>query len=736
VRERLSGLVSRRVWAALAVTSIALTTAPAAQQAAQSPPPSGRRFALLVGVTEFIAPAMKKHNLQGPANDVALFRTLLAGDAFRVPAAGIVSLAGLPNDEAARPTRSNIEREFRRLRDVAGAGDHVVVLLAGHGSQQPADPDPADEEPDGLDEIFLPADATDWDQSSSRVANAIVDDDIRQWVTAIRNKGAVVWVIVDACHSGTITRAGTSATRERGIPVETLIPAPALATARRNVAPSSINGSARPRAFELSNAAADIVALYAADVREGTPELPMPDRNGPVHGLFTYTLARVLTEHTEPMTYRDLVQRVIDRYQAEGFSPTPALEGAGVDRNVLGERVARDRPAFVIEAQSGADRWTLAAGSIHGLTRGSILEVFSPAGSAGAATPLGHMRVVNVRPTTAVVEPIPFANVQAPPAALVVSGSRARVKHHEFGTLRLRVALQRATGPSDRPEDAFTVVPSGGPPALERALTSLQTLSQGLAERVTSSDADWFVRVSANRVILTPAGNGLSDATPQRVAALEPAKRFDVGAADEEELPNALADRLRRIAGAANLARLSSYVDPDAGLQIGVLRYEKDALTSRPLLAGSGEPSVKAGERLQFIVRNTGKLPLDVTLVYVDANFGIWPLFPQTGSELDNRLDPGRERALEPVGISADPLGWESVVAIGVESTPRHENFLLLAQAPLADVRGSSGWPASPVRTLLEAAVFGTRAARGSAEDDRGRFAITQTWFRVELPEK
>jgi hypothetical protein len=281
------------------------------------------------------------------------------------------------------------------------------------------------------------------------------------------------------------------------------------------------------------------------------------------------------------------------------------------------------------------------------------------------------------------------------------------------------------------------VPPRGGPPALERALDSLQTRSQGLAERVSSSDADWFVQVSANRVILTPAGDRVGDVARNSVIGREPAKRFDVGAVDDGDLPQLLVDRLMRIARASNLARLSAYVDPEAGLQIGVLRYESDAVvTPTPLLAGSGEPSVKAGEQLQFVVKNTGKVPLDVTLLYIDANFGILPLFPKTDTALDNRLDPGQERALDREDITADPLGWESVIAIGVESTPRHQNFLLLTQDSLPDARRSSDSLRSPVRALLESAVYGAGAVRGTPEDDRGRFAITQTWFRVEAPGK
>ena len=44
------------------------------------------------------------------------------------------------------------------------------------------------------------------DETVGHVENAIVDDEIRIWVSAIRATGALVWVIVDTCHAGTMTR--------------------------------------------------------------------------------------------------------------------------------------------------------------------------------------------------------------------------------------------------------------------------------------------------------------------------------------------------------------------------------------------------------------------------------------------------------------------------------------------------------------------------------------------------
>ena len=82
--------------------------------------------------------------------------------------------------------------------------------------------------------------------------------------------------------------------------------------------------------------------------------------------------------------------------------------------------------------------------------------------------------------------------------------------------------------------------------------------------------------------------------------------------------------------------------------------------------------------------------------------------------------------------ITDYPIGWESVVAIGVESTLRHENFTTLAQPSLT--RGPLDPPPSPLRKLLETALFGTSGARRSAGDELGRFAVGLASFRVDLP--
>ncbi len=140
-----------------------------------APPPKnpGRR-GLLVGVTKYDH-LPKGQQLAGPGNDVRLMRRLLQ-ERYQFPADGIASLTEDESNLTRRPTRANIEREFRQLADQAREGDQVVILLAGHGSRQPESnpPDPENPEPDGIDEIFLPADVSEWKGFPERVPNAIL----------------------------------------------------------------------------------------------------------------------------------------------------------------------------------------------------------------------------------------------------------------------------------------------------------------------------------------------------------------------------------------------------------------------------------------------------------------------------------------------------------------------------------------------------------------------------------
>ncbi len=187
--------------------------------------------ALLVGCTKYdnLDP---QYWLEGPANDAPLMRDVLKKYyGFHDEHIVILSeAAAKEHGKEFRPTRANIQREFAALARKCQAGDRVVILLGGHGSQEPDSrpDDPKRFKPDGKEEIFLPADCGKWDGATGRVQGAIVDYEFRDWLGAIRKTGAKVWVIFDACHSASLARAYDANIKLREVPAQMLVPRPVL----------------------------------------------------------------------------------------------------------------------------------------------------------------------------------------------------------------------------------------------------------------------------------------------------------------------------------------------------------------------------------------------------------------------------------------------------------------------------------------------------------------------------
>ena len=119
-----------------------------------------------------------------------------------------------------RPSSSNIRRELSRLAREAGQGDRVVLYFAGHGSQQR---DQTGDEPDGLDEVFLPSDVGPTTDKKGAIPRALSDDQLGRAARRIRDAGATVWMIFDCCHAGTMARGGSGS--GGGTPNDTTPPA-------------------------------------------------------------------------------------------------------------------------------------------------------------------------------------------------------------------------------------------------------------------------------------------------------------------------------------------------------------------------------------------------------------------------------------------------------------------------------------------------------------------------------
>lgn len=118
----------------------------------------------------------------------------------------IASMMGFENvtllkDQQA--TLDNVRKALAGLAQGAGANDRVLIYFSGHGMQVPDD---SGDEADKMDEALVMSDAR---SEGGKVVGVLLDDEFDKALARI--PAAQVTVLIDACHSGTATKAFTLA---------------------------------------------------------------------------------------------------------------------------------------------------------------------------------------------------------------------------------------------------------------------------------------------------------------------------------------------------------------------------------------------------------------------------------------------------------------------------------------------------------------------------------------------
>ncbi|MCE1238091.1 MAG: caspase family protein [Hyphomicrobiales bacterium] len=739
-----------------------------------------RRRALLVGVSAYPKETVGDLQLAGPKNDVALMLDTLGRVGFRSEDVTVLA-DGLEATNAPRaadgpPTRAAILAALDDLARRAGPGDVVLVYLSGHGSQQPIlDPSQhAVEKTDGLEEIFLPIDIGPWTDAVGSVRNALVDHELGRAVAAIRAKGAFVWVVVDACHSGTMTRAAGDAVA-RQVPADVLgIPPEALARARsreeerrgRGVtrgaasgvpsrtpaswglakllgAPSEGPATAAPPAAKpvaASTSPGGYVAFFAAWPDQVALQRAMPRGYGvgerKPHGVLTFHLARALREG-RGSSFRDLAHAVAAGYDQFGQAPTPMFEG---DLAAPAPGGARDgRLRWPVKVEGG--KITVAGGVVDGLAPGAVVGLSTVDAPADIRA---YARVLGADAAQADLEPIErdgrvWSPVLANEALVATLTERA-------ADFRLTVAR-----PPTLPEGAIG-------DALAAALAEIATDGSAAARLVEADepadlrlfaegDRVWLVADGASLVV---SGRARSASLPLSATDLAPSlKRALAGHAKARNLVR-IADQLAAGSAGPHLA-VEAFVARDEGIAPAGARAPDDRAcppldlkqlpaAARPI--GDGVPDLGHCDAIYFRLTAGGSKPIDVTPLYVDGAGAIAYMGPPEGL----RLEPGAAGRLVPLRIvtwsrarrEPLPIGRERLLLIAVEvegRTALPADYRHLAQAaPTASASRGAAAPGS-FRGLMEAAAFGGGTRSIGSSGGLGSGEIVSFGWRVTAPE-
>lgn len=151
------------------------------------------RRAVVIGLGEQLDKSWCKINGD---KDVPLVVDMLKANDFR-------DIVTLTNSKA---TKAGIVKAFDSLIDRARNGDIIYIQFSGHGQMMT---DMNGDEPDGLDEAWIPYDAYLKYCQEDRGEKHFSDDEINQYLSRLRAKiggTGEIAVVVDACHSGDSTR--------------------------------------------------------------------------------------------------------------------------------------------------------------------------------------------------------------------------------------------------------------------------------------------------------------------------------------------------------------------------------------------------------------------------------------------------------------------------------------------------------------------------------------------------
>lgn len=699
-------------------------------------------YALLIGIDRYMPNSLPDNSyypdLGGCVRDIShveqmLRNTLgLTDDRIFKLVAPIPQNGSASASEGQRPTYENIVAAFKNLTDKAQAGDQVYIHYSGHGGRTPT-MFPELKGENGLDESLVPADIGD------KGTRYLRDVEMSHLLKSMSDKGVLVTMVLDSCHSGGATR-GMGGGKVRGISsVDTTErPKDSLVASREELSQTWL-GVSQGKTRSVNAASGWLpemkgyVLLAACRANELANEYPFDGNEN--NGALTYWLLDAFKQNGSGLTYRMLYNRLVAKVHAKFVEQTPQLEGDG-NREIFGSNQVQSQYAVnVLKVDMAKKRVLLNTGKAQGVSRGTQFAIY-PANADFTRTD-ARLAVVELDEPG---ETDTWANIvqqlsegkieEGAQAVLLGVGIRMR------GRVRL---VHQKNLPTDVDQEAALK-------RLEDEITKDDaTANQNKWVRLSAEgeEADLQVAVNAHgeyeiwdpngnavpnlRPVITVADEKGAQAVLQRLVHLT--KYRNVRLIDNTDQNSTLARKL--------VVELGTRKPPENGEEgIGTFG-EPFGLRSRPL---------SVGEIVFLRITNRSSKAVNVTVLDLQPDWGISQVYPsidpETGDAKDYELlEPGEENALLiPVKTSLPDdyqEGTDIIKAIAaVEGTSFRWLELPSLDQPPAPTRAITRSPANPLEELMTAFASDTltRQVVNLAAPKGKSWATAEVEVRVRRP--
>lgn len=629
--------------------------------------------ALLIGIDCYMPNRLPSgasyHRLAGCVRDVDLMegmlRTLLA-----IPDEHIVKLSASGRGDRPTeppslwPTRKNIIEAFGRVTEAAHPGDHVYIHYSGHGGRAHTLYEAA-KGPHGIDETLVPTDIGHDDGGHIR------DLELAKLIGAMVDKGLLVAMTLDCCHSGGMTRNATSGATRRGI------------------ADIDVRRSDRGTSFVAPDEAVTMLAGRATrGVERITGLLPEPVGytvlaaclktefahelafDGQPQGALTHWLLRLLPQLGPHATYKSLCDRLVAQVHTQLPAQTPVVMGE-VDRVILGADRRPVRYTTRILSESPERGACLDVGRAHGVTRGAHFVAL-----ADGTTSLDDRARLADLIVREVGDVRSWADVT----------TRASSDLLDAGTPAVLV------GPSSATLVQKVLLRDGARSGLQAALAVA-----GWVELVGEDDSPDL------QVALDDGCYQILDAVGEPLPWLRPA--IAAGQPDAAARVVARLEHISRFRAILQLANHDSGSRLAHGLVLELRGWSPACVLGEPFepsAAFEGPAALEVGQWTALRIRNAAEVPLNVCLLDLQPGWSVTQVWPTDGAGF-RTLDPGEhEDVVMQAGLPPDLD--HGVDVLKVFATVGTTDFRWLELPSLDEPpRPRRGAPQGPLEQLLVA---------------------------------
>jgi Caspase domain len=336
---------------------------------------------LLIGI-DYYKPNRLYKSLKGAVRDINLVEAFLK-QTLKIPPEQIHKLIS-PNQEdaallAARsaeaqvqePTYENIVKAFDRITATAQAGEQVYIHYSGHGGRAATIyPNLKQGVGEQTDEGIVPMDIGD-----TAEGRYLRDIEMTTLLKRMTDKGLIVTVVLDSCHSGGATRGDAeirSAGQTDNLPRSSQSLVAELEELEQNWRESKNRGL-----VEEGGAARNYVLLAACRPNEYAYEYAV---NGGTerYGALTYWMIDTLTSVAtsgQPLTYKLLHDRINAQIQSKFQAQIPMVAGE-TDRLVFGSDTWSTPYTVSLIKVISDTQVTLNAGQAQGLSKGTRFSIY------------------------------------------------------------------------------------------------------------------------------------------------------------------------------------------------------------------------------------------------------------------------------------------------------------------------------------------------------------------------